>query len=108
MYRIISTNTGVELGAVDAPFYIKIGESGSFCPAPEKEAIGVALNSVAYNLFGHEEIEGVDTVIVSETDGMAFITEQQKALSQAMSNADEISVDQEYRLTLLELGLSDI
>ena len=63
MYRITSINTGANLGAVDKVVYIKIGESGDFAPATESEAIGVALNSVAYNLAGHEEIEGADTVI---------------------------------------------
>ena len=33
------------------------------------DAIGVAFKSVAYNLVGHEDIEGADTVVVSEIDG---------------------------------------
>lgn len=75
MYRITNINTGANLGAVDKVVYIKIGESGDFTPAVENEAIGVALKGVAYNLMGHEEIEGVDTVVVSEFDNMEDITQ---------------------------------
>ena len=68
MYRIIKTN-GAELGITDAPVYIKYGESGSFTPATAEDAIGVAYKSVPYNLFGHNEIEGAETVLVKEMDG---------------------------------------
>lgn len=75
MYRITNVNTGVDLGAVDKVVYIKIGESGDFTPAKENEAVGVALDSVPYNLVGHEEINGADTVVVSEFDGAKAIQE---------------------------------
>ena len=80
MYRITNINTGANLGAVDKVVYIKIGESGDFAPTTEDEAIGVALNGVAYNLTGHEEIEGADTVVVSEFDGGALVAEQQRII----------------------------
>lgn len=72
MYRIIKID-GTELGITDSVNYIKIGTSGSFIFATEKEAIGVAFNSVAYNLVGHAEIADAETVVVSSIDGGAEI-----------------------------------
>lgn len=89
MYRITNTSTGTNLGAVDNVFYIKIGESGDFTPTTEREAIGVALNSVAYNLAGHNEINGADTVVVSEFDGGALVAEQQKIIDSLLISALE-------------------
>lgn len=89
MYRITNINTGANLGAVDKVVYIKIGESGDFTPATEDEAIGVALNSVPYNLVGHNEIEGVDTVVVSEFDGGALVAEQQRIIDSLLISALE-------------------
>lgn len=74
MYRIIKID-GTELGITDSVNYIKIGNSGSFTTATEKDAIGVAFDSVAYNLVGHEEIVGTETVVVSKIDSGKIIQE---------------------------------
>ena len=42
----------------------------------KKHAIGVAVNSVPYNLVGHDEIKGAETVVVSEIDGGAVLEKQ--------------------------------
>ena len=89
MYRITDISTGDNLGAVDQVTYIKIGSSGDFTPASEEEAIGVALNGVAYNLLGHEEIEGADTVVVSAFDGGALVAEQQRIIDNLLISALE-------------------
>ena len=68
MFRIIKID-GTELGITDSVNYIKIGESGDYATASEQDAIGIAFNSEPYNLLGHEDIEGADTVVVSEIDG---------------------------------------
>lgn len=52
--------------------YIKYNDCGSFCPAREEEAIGIAVYGTPYNLIGHSEIEGADTVIVSSVDISVF------------------------------------
>lgn len=78
MYRIIGTD-GTELGMTDAPVYIKYGRGGCLTTTCAEDAIGIALHSVAYNLFGHEEIEGADTVILSKTDGGALLARQKDA-----------------------------
>ena len=72
MYRIIKID-GIELGITDSVNYIKIGASGDFTTAFEADAIGVAFNSVPYNLMGHSDIEGAETVIVSKIDGGAEV-----------------------------------
>ena len=58
MYRIITLD-GTELGMTDSVLYIKITASGSF----------VAFRSTPYNLVGHSDIEGADTVVVATVDG---------------------------------------
>ncbi len=70
MFRIIKID-GTELGITDSVNYIKISANGCFAPTDKENAIGVAFQSTPYNLVGHEDIEGADTVIVSAIDGGA-------------------------------------
>lgn len=79
MYRIIRTD-GVELGITDNVNYIKIGSSGCFTPTTADKAIGVAFNSTPYNLIGHNEIDGADTVVVSKIDSGKHIKDHQIAI----------------------------
>lgn len=79
MYRIIKIN-GTELGVTDSVNYIKISENGCFTNATAEDAVGVAFNSVAYNLVGHNEIEEADTVVVSKIDGGYEIKSHQTAI----------------------------
>lgn len=81
MYRIISVSDGSEIGVVDAVTYIKISNSGSYTNATKEDATGVAVNSTPYNLMGHEDIGGEDTVVVSEFDGGALVAEQQRIIN---------------------------
>ena len=79
MYRIIKID-GTELGVTDSVNYIKISENGCFTNATAEDAVGVAFNSVAYNLVGHNEIEEADTVVVSKIDGGYEIKSHQTAI----------------------------
>lgn len=79
MYRIIKID-GTELGVTDSINYIKISENGCFTNATAEDAVGVAFNSVAYNLVGHNEIEEADTVVVSKIDGGYEIKSHQTAI----------------------------
>ena len=79
MYRIIKID-GTELGVTDSVKYIKISENGCFTNATAEDAVGVAFNSVAYNLVGHNEIEEADTVVVSKIDGGYEIKSHQTAI----------------------------
>ena len=102
MYKIINAD-GRELGMTERPYYIMLSENGSYTPCSEKEAQGVALNGTPYHLFGRASMEGLETVMLAETDSGHILREQETA----QKDADAMSVDQEYRLTLLELGLTE-
>lgn len=64
MYRIIRID-GVELGLTDEVHYIKYGNYGTFVSADRANAIGIAYKNVPYNLLGFNEIDGAETVLVS-------------------------------------------
>ena len=71
MYRIIKID-GTELGITDSVNYIKIGASGDLTNATETDAIGVAFNSEPYNLLGHDDIDGSDTIIAVSYTHLAY------------------------------------
>ena len=74
MYRIIKID-GTELGITDSVNYIRISGNGCYTTATVENAVGIALDSVAYNLAGHDEIEGAETVVVSKVDSGKIIQE---------------------------------
>lgn len=75
MYHVIKMDS-TDLGITDSINYIRISEDGCFVPTDQEHAIGVAVDSVPYNLVGHDEIEGAETVVVSEVDGGAVLAKQ--------------------------------
>ena len=75
MYKIINAD-GRELGMTEQPYYIKLSESGSYTPCGAKEAQGVALNSTPYHLFGRAAMDGLETVMLAETDAGHILQEQ--------------------------------
>lgn len=89
MFRIIKID-GTELGITDSVNYIKIGESGDYATASEQYAIGIAFNSEPYNLLGHEDIEGADTVIVSNVNGGNMVYEQRNLIDELIIAALEV------------------
>lgn len=90
---------GNRIALVEKPNYIR-QDGDVYILCQESEAQGIAVNSVPYNLSDREPMPGLETVVVVETDGGGRI--YQGDLEQA--NTDELIVDQEYRLTILELG----
>lgn len=104
MYRIIKID-GTELGVTDSVKYIKIGASGDFAFASEKDAIGVAFNSVAYNLVGHTEIADAETVVVSSVDGGEYMTPMSKTVEaeQMITDLDIANIEAQQAITELEL-----
>ena len=61
----------------------------------------MAHTGVPYNLLGRQPMEG--TVTLEEVDAGAMLA----AMAQATADTDALTVDQELRLTMLELGLAD-
>lgn len=73
MYRIIKMD-GTELAVVAEALWIKIGPSGSLAPAKNRgEAVGIAYQSVPYNLLGFDRIPEAETVMVAEVDAGEYI-----------------------------------
>ena len=93
MYKII-THTG-ETHLTEKPNFIRKHENGCFVLTDEATAEGVAHHGTPY-LFK-------DGAICYEVDKGADILETEKTVS----DNDAMNVDQEYRLTLLELGLTE-
>lgn len=101
MFRIIKTN-GEELGMTEKVNYIKIASNGCFISADKKDAIGVAFNSSPYNLFGHDEIKDVDTVLIREIDGgMATAN-----LEAGLADLDAEVVELAYQNVLYSMGVN--
>lgn len=87
MYKLIKKD-GAELGYTEKVNYIKIHTNGCFVSTTESNATGVAFESIPYNLLGHNEISGADTVIVVSVDAGALFKESQKN----SANIDYISM----------------
>ena len=81
MNRIFKTD-GTELCLVDKARYIKRSSYGAFVEAERKDAIGVAVKGVVYNLLGHDEIAGADTVLVSDASTAEELTAQRADLDE--------------------------
>lgn len=81
MNRIIKTD-GTELCLVDKARYIKRSSYGVFVEAERKDAIGVAVKGVVYNLLGHDEIAGAETVLVSDASTADELTTQRADLAE--------------------------
>ncbi len=75
MYRIIKTD-GTEIGICEDVQFIKINEYGTYVPAGEEEAVGIAFKGEAFNLIGHNDIEGADTAIFVKTDAGSVLAER--------------------------------
>ena len=101
MYKIIKD--GEEIAITEKLNYIKQTASGVFVGCTEKEAQGVAVKNTAYNLLGREPMNECETVIAIEVDGGEHI----KTGEESQTETDVLVVDHEYRLTLLELGVTE-
>ncbi len=102
MYKITKID-GTDVGYTDSVIYIKIASNGCFIQTDNQNAIGVAYAGTPYNLFGHNEIPGVDEVMVVEQDG------GQKIGTVELMNADltETAANLLYELDKLKLGVTE-
>lgn len=66
MYRIIKD--GASIGMTEAPNYIKKAANGCYNLCSEPEASGIVFSGTVYHLLGREELDGVETVALEETD----------------------------------------
>ena len=72
MFRI--TKSGAVIGMTEAPNYIRQQENGCFALCPEPLASGIVFEGAVYHLMGRDALEGVETVMLEETDAGAEIT----------------------------------
>ena len=101
MYKIIKD--GALVAQTEAPNYVRRQENGHFGLCEERDAQGIVHNGTVYHLHGREALEGQETVVLGEFDAGA----EMENTRTAVEDADAMNVDQEYRLTLLELGISE-
>lgn len=101
MYQI--TKDGAALALTEAPNFVRLQKNGCFALCEEQDAQGIVHNGTVFHLLGREALEGAETVMLEEIDAGVFMA----TTSQAVSDADAMNVDQEYRLTLLELGITE-
>ena len=106
MYRFIKD--GNQLALIERPRFIKIQPNGYFGLCEEKDAQGVIINDIAYSIedrledrlsVSYEKVNVGELIMALEalTDNFTTIQNQM----------DEITVDHEYRLVLLELGVAE-
>ena len=103
MYKI--TRDGKTVAMTEAPTYIKRAGNGSYILCPEPEASGIAVSGVPYRLLGREAQEGMeelDAVMLEELDAGPMVAEAHNR----SADIDGLTVDHEYRITLLELGVA--
>ena len=86
MYQIVTTG-GEILGYTDTLNYIRKNDNGIYIRCNQPQAQGIAYKSVAYNLTGHNEIDG-ETVIISEIDYGNFIHQ----VEQIAANLDYLAM----------------
>lgn len=98
MFKIITTN-GAEIGLTDSVRFIKVSPEGSFVEASKEEAIGIAFNSVPYNLAGKNEIAEAESVIIVETDSGREVSDLR---AQAARQAEELAQSDETAIALYE------
>lgn len=72
MFRIIKD--GASVGMTEAPNFIRQQENGCFALCPEPMASGIVFEGTVYHLLGRDALNGVESVILEETDAGAEIT----------------------------------
>ena len=78
--------------------------AGYNAECPESEASGICYAGTPYQLFDRDQMgDELEPVMLEQTDIGSWIMETQTAIE----DADALNVDQAYRLTLLELGITD-
>lgn len=102
MYKIIKD--GSVFALTETPNYIRLQKNGCFGLCNKDRAHGIVYNGTVYHLLGREPLEGKETVMLVEEDSGSTIFNT----SNALADIDAMTVDQEYRLMLMELGITDI
>jgi len=104
LYKIVKVSDGTVLALTEDVTYIKRADNGCYVLCPESEASGICYAGTPYQLFDRDQMgDELEPVMLEQTDIGSWIMESKSAIE----DADEMNVDQAYRLTLLELNVSD-
>ena len=103
MFKIIKASDGTVLALTEDVTYIKKADNGCYILCPEPDASGISYAGTPYHLFGREAMDDAEDVILEPTDIGNWIMEAKAAIE----DADTLNVDLSYRMTLLELGVTD-
>lgn len=104
MYKIVKASDGTVLALTEDVTYIKKADNGCYILCPEPDASGISYAGTPYHLLDRDPMgDDLESVILEPTDIGGWIMEAKAAIE----DADDMNVDQAYRLTLLELNVSD-
>ena len=104
MYKIVKASDGTVLALTEDVTYIKKADNGCYILCPEPDASGISYAGTPYHLLDRDPMgDDLESVILEPTDIGGWIMEAKAAIE----DADEMNVGQAYRLTLLELNVSD-
>lgn len=104
MYKIVKASDGTVLALTEDVTYIKKADNGCYILCPEPDASGISYVGTPYHLLDRDPMgDDLESVILEPTDIGGWIMEAKATIE----DADEMNVDQAYRLTLLELNVSD-
>lgn len=102
--KIIKASDGTVLALTEDVTYIKKADNGCYILCPEPDASGISYAGTPYHLLGRDPMgDDLESIMLEQTDIGSWIMEAKAAIE----DADEMNVDQAYRLTLLELNVSD-
>ena len=102
--KIIKASDGTVLALTEDVTYIKKADNGCYILCPEPDASGISYTGTPYHLLDRDPMgDDLESVMLEQTDIGSWVTETQTAIE----DADALNVDQAYRLTLLELGITD-
>lgn len=89
------------LATVTIPVWVRKQDNGSYGLCAEEDAQGVVLDGTVYHLDGRAELEGTETVVLSEISESAYRKEQDKIIQ---GKAEQVEVD--AIAAAIERGLS--
>ena len=104
MFKIIKASDGTVLALTEDVTYIKKADNGCYILCPEPDASGISYAGTPYHLLDRDPMgDDLESVMLEPTDIGGWIM----AAKAPIEDAAEMNVDQAYRLTLLELNVSD-
>ena len=103
--KIIKASDGTVLALTEDVTYIKKADNGCYILCPEPDASGISYAGTPYHLLDRDPMGGRFGKRYAGADRHWWLDYGRRKAT--IEDADEMNVDQAYRLTLLELNVSD-